>query len=397
MSNLAIHGGESVRNDFLPPFRPTIGNEEINEVIDTLNSDWITTGPKTHKFEALFKKYIGSKHAIAVSSCTAGLHLSLVATGVKEGDEVITSPFTFASTANVIMHQKAKPIFVDIDKDTYNIDPKKIEEKITNKTKAVIPVHYAGHPCEMDNVLKIAKEYNLITIEDAAHALGAIYKSRRVGTISDFTSFSFYATKNITTAEGGMITTDNSELGERIRILSAHGISRDAWKRYSSEGSWYYEIMYPGYKNNMTDIQAAIGLHQVKKLEGMQKRREEIVKKYNEEFEKIPEITPPTIRNCVRHAWHLYPIQLNTDVLRIDRNKFIEALNAENIGTSVHFIPIHLHPYYRKRFGFKRGDFPIAESTYDRIISLPLHPKMNDEDVKDVVVAVNKIVNHYKK
>ncbi len=397
MSKLAILGGKPVRNDFLPPFRPMIGEEEIKEVVDTLKSDWITTGPKTHKFEELFKEYIGCKHAIALNSCTAGLHLSLVAIGIQEGDEVITSPFTFAATANVIVHQKAKPVFVDIEKNTYNIDPEKIEEAISDKTKAIIPVHYAGHPCEMDKILKIAKAYNLTVIEDAAHALGATYKGKKIGTIGNFTSFSFYATKNITTAEGGMITTDNDELAEKVRMLSLHGISKDAWKRYSSEGSWYYEILYPGYKYNMTDVQAAIGIHQIKKLEQMRKRREEIAKRYNEAFGNMPKIIPPKVKKHVRHAWHLYPVQINTDLLRIDRNKFIEALKAENIGTSVHFIPIHIHPYYRDRFGFKREDFTNAEYVYDREVSLPIYPKMTDKDVEDVIVAVKKIVNYYRK
>lgn len=397
MSKLAILGGKPVRNEFLPPFRPMIGDEEINEVIDTLKSDWITTGPKTHKFEELFKEYIGCEHAIALNSCTAGLHLSLVAIGIQEGDEVITSPFTFAATANVIIHQKAKPAFVDVEEDTYNIDAERIGEAISDKTRAIIPVHYAGHSCEMDKILKIAKEYGLTVIEDAAHALGATYKGRKIGTIGDATSFSFYATKNITTGEGGMLTTDSDELAEKIRVFSLHGISKDAWKRYSSEGSWYYEVLYPGYKYNMTDIQASMGIHQLKKLEQMQERREEIAKIYTETFENMPEIIPPTDKKHVRHAWHLYPIQINTNLLRIDRNNFIEALKAENIGTSVHFIPLHLHPYYRDRFGFKRGDYPNAEYVYEREVSLPIYPKMTDKDVEDVITAIGKIVNHYKR
>jgi len=397
MSKLAMLGGKPVRNDFLPPFRPMIGDEEINEVVDTLKSGWITTGPKTHKFEQLFKEYIGSKHAIALNSCTAGLHLSLVACGIGDSDEVITSPFTFAATANVITHQKAKPVFVDIEKDTYNIDPDRIEEAVTEKTKAIISVHYAGHPCEMDKILKIANEYGLTVIEDAAHALGATYKGKKIGTIGDFTCFSFYATKNMTTAEGGMVTTDNNELAEKIRIISLHGISKDAWKRYSSEGSWYYEVLYPGYKYNMTDVQASLGIHQLKKLNHMQKRRVEIARRYNEAFEGLPEIIIPCVKKYVHHAWHLYPILINTDLLRIDRNKFIEALKTVNIGTSVHFIPLHLHPYYHDKFGFKRGDFPNAEYVYEREVSLPIYPKMTDKDVEDVIIAVKKIVSHYRK
>jgi len=397
MTKLAVLGGKPVRNDFLPPFKPMIGNEEIDEVIDTLKSDWITAGPKTHRFEEMFKEYIGCKHAITVNSCTAALHLSLVANKIGKGDEVITSPFTFAATADVIEHQNATPVFIDIDRETYNIDPAKIEKKITEKTKAIIPVHYAGHPCEMDDILRIARKNNLIVIEDAAHAIGAVYKNKKIGSIGDITCFSFYATKNLTTAEGGMVTTNNTKVAEKIRILRLHGISKDAWKRYSSEGSWYYEILYPGYKDNMTDIQASIGICQLKKFAKMQKRREEISKRYREEFEDMPEIIIPTVRKYVRHAWHLYPIQLRTELLRIDRNKFIEALKAENIGTSVHFIPIHLHPYYRNRYGFKRGDFPIAESVYDHEISLPIYPKMTNKDVEDVIAGVKKIVAYYRR
>ncbi|AAB99069.1 TPA: UDP-4-amino-4,6-dideoxy-N-acetyl-beta-L-altrosamine transaminase [Methanocaldococcus jannaschii] len=382
-----------IRESFLPPFRPCIGEEEINEVIDTLKSDWITMGPKTLKFEELFRNYIGSKFAISLNSCTAGLHLSLVALNIKDKDEVITTPYTFAATGNVIVHQRAKPVFVDIDKETYNINVEEIENAITERTKAIIPVHYAGHPCEMDEILKIARDYDLYVIEDAAHALGAEYKGKKIGTIGDTTSFSFYATKNITTGEGGMVTTDNEEIAEKIKILRLHGISRDAWKRYSSEGSWYYEIIECGYKYNMTDIQASIGIHQLKKAEIMRKRREEIAKIYNEEFENLEGLITPTIKKHVKHAWHLYPLLINIDRLKINRTKFIEELKKQNIGTSVHFIPLHLHPFYRKTFGYKKGDFPNAEWVYEREISLPIYPKMTDDDVIDVVNAVKKIVS----
>ena len=377
--------------DFLPPFKPFIGEEEINEVVDTLKSDWITMGPKTLKFEELFKGHIGSKFAISLNSCTAGLHLSLASLNIGEGDEVITTPYTFAATGNVIVHQRAKPVFVDIDKETYNINVDEIENAITDKTKAIIPVHYAGHPCEMDKILKIAKDYDLYIIEDAAHALGTEYKGKKIGTIGDTTSFSFYATKNITTGEGGMVTTNNKKTAEKIKILRLHGISRDAWKRYSSEGSWYYEIIECGYKYNMTDIQASIGIHQLKKVESMRKRREEIAKIYNDEFENIDELIIPTTKKYVKHAWHLYPLLIDTKKLNISRNKFIEELKKQNIGSSVHFIPLHLHPFYRKTFGYKKGDFPNAEWVYEREISLPIYPKMTDDDVIDVVSAVKKI------
>jgi len=388
---------EFARKSFLPPFRPTIEDEEIKEVINTLKTDWITTGPKTKKFEDLFKKYVDSKNAIALSSCTAALHLSLIAAGVDEGDEVITSPFTFTSTANVVIHQRAKPVFVDIKKDTYNIDPEKIEEAITDKTKAIIAVHYAGQPCEMDEILKIAKKNDLLVIEDAAHATGSKYKGKKIGSIGDFTCFSFYAIKNITTAEGGMITTNNDELAEKIRILSLHGISKDAWKRYSQAGSWYYEVLFPGYKYNMTDIQASLGIHQLNKIENFIESKEKIAEIYTKAFADMPEITEPYIKDNINHSWHLYPILINPDFLKINRNKFIEKLKEENIGTSVHFIPVHMHPYYREKFGFKPGDYPNAENIFNRIISLPLYPKMTDKDAEDVIKAVGRIIDQNKK
>ena len=392
----AIINGKPVRSSFLPPFRHSIGEEEINEVVDTLKSDWVTTGPKTFNFEDIFSKKVDSKYAIAVSSCTAALHLAIVALGIGEGDEVITTPFTFAATAEVVENEKAKPVFVDVEKDTYNIDPARIEEKITDKTRAIIVVHYAGHACEMDRIMDIAKKNDLYVIEDAAHAIGSKYNNKSIGSIGDVTCFSFYATKNITTAEGGMITTNNEELADKMRILSLHGISKDAWKRYSSEGSWYYEILYSGYKYNMSDLQASIGIHQIGKLDQMQKRREEIADKYNKSFAEIPQLTTPTVKNYATNAWHLYPVQVNDDLLSINRNEFIEALKAENIGTSVHFIPLHLHPYYKEKYGFKGSSFPNAESLYNHEISLPIYPKMADEDVDDVISAVKKIINYYK-
>ncbi len=384
------------RKEFLPAFRPFLEAAELREVIDTLESDWITTGPKTHTFEEQFKEYVGSRFAVAVSSCTAALHLSLAASGIGPGDEVITSPLTFAATSNVIIHQGAKPTFADIDRKTNNIAPESVEEKLTEQTKAIIPVHYAGHPCEMDEIDRIAKEHDLLIIEDAAHALAASYKNRTIGTLGDATCFSFYATKNITTAEGGMLTTNDEKLAQRARILSLHGISTDAWKRYASRGSWYYEVMYPGYKYNMTDIQAAIGIHQLKRLPEMQKRREEIAKAYNDAFGNTEGIIIPMSRPYVRHAWHLYAIQVNTNVLKANRDTVIDALKARNIGTSVHFIPLHLHPYYRSQYGYKRGDFPNAEHFFDREISLPLYPRMTDDDVEDVITAVKHVTNEYK-
>lgn len=393
----AVVGGKPTRKNFLLPFKPAIGKEEIKEVVDTLKSGWITTGPKVKRFEEMLKNYIGCKNVIALSSCTHALHLSLVASKIGPGDEVITTPFTFCSTANVILHQGAKPVFADIKLDTLNIDLKEIEKKISKKTKAIIPVHYAGQPCEMDEILKIAKKYNLTVIEDAAHAIGSRYRGRMIGTIGDFTCFSFYAAKNLTTAEGGAVCLENDELAEKIKILSLHGINKDAWKRYSAAGSWYYEVSYPGYKDNMTDIQASLGIHQLRKLERFFQKKEKIVNFYQKSFKSVPEIILPKILKEVRHTFYLFPVLINIDLLKINRAQFIEALKAENIGVSVHFIPVHLHPYYKKTFGFKKGDFPNTEYVYEKIISLPIHSTMELGDAKDVVLAVSKIINYYKK
>jgi len=384
--------GSAIRERFLPFCLPDIGQDEIDEVVDSLESGWITTGPKTKLFERRFREYVGSKHAIAVNSCTAGLHLALVAAGIGEGDEVITTPLTFCSTANVIVHQRATPVLADIGEEDFNIDPKEIRKRITSRTRAIIPVHMAGQPCDMDAILQIARDHSLLVIEDAAHAVGAKYNGRMMGSIGDVTVFSFYATKNLTTAEGGMITTDNKELAEMMRILSLHGISADAWKRYSAEGSWYYEVLYPGYKYNMTDIQSSLGLHQLSRLEGFIETRERYAQMYTEAFADMPEIITPRVRPDVRHAWHLYIIRLSLRELGMDRSQFIDALRAENIGTSVHFIPIHLHPYYQSSYGFKLGDFPRAETVYESIVSLPLYTRMTERDVHDVISAVKRVV-----
>lgn len=381
-----------MRKEFLPPLAPCLGDEEYNEVLDTLKSGWITMGPKTRRFEELFAEYVRSSHAIAVSSCTAGLHLALVAGKIGPGDEVVTTPLTFCSTANVVVHQGATPILADVRPDTFNIDPDQIRKKITPRTKAIIPVHLAGQPCEMDEIRAIAEEHGLLVIEDAAHATGAKYKDRIVGTISDVTVFSFYATKNLTTGEGGMITTEDAGLAEKMRILRLHGISTDAWKRYSDRGSWYYEVLFPGYKYNMTDIQASLGIHQLAKQEKFLEVRQRYAEMYTDAFRDLPEIATPAVKNHVRHAWHLYIIRLDSEHLTIDRGQFVEALRKKNIGTSVHFIPLHLHPYYKERFGFNKGDFPVAETIYDRIVSLPLYPRMSERDVEDVIRAVRKVV-----
>ncbi len=380
------------REQFLPYALPLIEDDDIEAVVDSLRSNWISKGPKTGEFEKRFAEYIGVKHAIALNSCTAGLHIALLAAGVGAGDEVITTAMTFAASSNVIIHCGATPVLVDIDPKTLNIDPAKIEEKITSKTKAIIPVHLAGLPCEMDEILQIAKKYSLFVLEDAAHGMYTKYKDRMVGTIGDAAAFSFYATKNLATGEGGMVTTNDDELAGKMRVLSLHGMSRNAWNRFSEKGSWYYEIEYPGYKYNMTDIQAAMGMTQLAKLESMQARREVIWQRYNAAFSKLPEIEVPTDFAYARHARHLYMIRLNLDKLTVDRAAFIEQLKEGNIGTSVHYIPLPYHPYYRDTFGYKPGDFPKTEALYERIISLPLYPRMSDVDVQDVIEAVQHVI-----
>ena len=400
-----------MRSDFLPFSPPLIGEEEIAEVVDTLHSDWITTGPKVKRFEEEFAAFIGAPAALALNSCTAALHVALAALGIGPGDAVITTPMTFCSSIHVIEHVGATPILVDVEPDTLNIDPDKVEAAIkseirtpNSEIRAIMPVHLYGHPCDMDALIEIAREYDLAIIEDAAHALPAKYKGNLIGSAnpkSEFrnpklTCFSFYATKNLTTAEGGMLT-GSPDLIEEARIWSLHGMSRDAWKRYSSEGSWYYEVIRPGFKYNMTDIQAAIGLHQLKKLPQFQARRQEIVRRYNKAFSQFEELQIPTQRPEVEHAWHLYVLRLNLDMLTIDRARFIEELKARNIGTSVHFIPIHLHPYYRDKYGYKPEDFPVAYREYQRIISLPLYPRMSDQDVEDVIEAVVDVVERHRR
>ena len=391
----AINGGPSVRNSFLPAFEPYITEDEIQEVTDTLTTGWITRGPKTKKFEDQFTDYLGVKNAIALNSCTSALHLSLVAFNIGNSAEVITTPFTFVSTVEVIVHQGATPVLVDIDEETYNIDSKLIEDKITDRTRAIIPVHYGGHPCEMDEIEKIAREYDLVIIEDAAHALGATYRGRKIGTIGDTTCFSFYSTKNLTTGEGGMITIEDDDIANKCRSLSMHGFDRNAWQRYSSKGSWYYEIRYPGFKYNMTDIQASLGIRQLHKFEDMQEKRKSIAKLYQEGLKDTPSITLPTIRDYVNHAWHLFPILIDFSYLSINRSKFIEALKAENVGSSVHFIPIHYHPFYNEFLRTKKGDFPITEFVYEREVSLPIYPSMTNKDVLDVIQAIKKIIDFF--
>ena len=387
----------SSSTSFLPFHVPDIGEAEIQAVVETLRSGWLTTGLKAKKFEEDFAAYIGSPHAVALNSCTAALHLALDAVGVKSGDEVLVPTMTFTATAEVVHYLGARPVLVDCQPGTLNIDPEKIERAVTAKTKAIMPVDFGGQPCDYDAIMEVARRRDLRVIEDAAHALPARYRGEMVGRISDITCFSFYATKTITTGEGGMATTANPEWAERMRMMSLHGISKDAWKRYTASGSWYYEVEYPGYKYNLTDVAASLGLVQLKRAEEFYLARKRIAGLYDAGFSGVPEVRRPAVRDDVQHAWHLYVIQLELDRLRIGRDDFIEALKKENIGTSVHFIPLHLHPFYKRSFGYRPADFPNATAAFDRIISLPIFPGMTDEQIDRVIGAVTGVARKHRR
>ena len=375
----------------IPFHKPCIREEEISGVLETLKSGWLTMGPRTIEFEERFREYIGSKHALAVSSCTAAMHLALEAAGLQKGDEVIIPAFTFTATGEVVCYFGAKPVLVDIDDETCCMDASKIEEILTPRTKAIIPVHYGGHPCDMERIQEIARRHNLYIIEDAAHALPAWLSGRKIGTFGDAACFSFYATKTLTTGEGGMVATDNDRWADRIRIMRLHGINADAWKRYSDQGSWYYEVIDAGYKYNMTDISAAMGLAQLERLEWMWEQRAKLAKRYDNAFNEMDEITVPTVRDNAVSAWHLYAIRLNLEALTIDRGQFIEELTGRGIGTSVHFVPLHRHPFYRDKFGVNPKDFPVAERIYESIISLPIYPDLTIEQADYVAENVIEI------
>ncbi|GIW23395.1 MAG: spore coat protein [Candidatus Sericytochromatia bacterium] len=365
-------------------------NARKKSILETLDSNWITTGPKVKKFEELFSNYIGCKHSIALNSCTAALHLSLLVNNISKDDEVIIPIMTFAATANVVIHCNAKPVFCDINPETLNIDVNKIEKLITKKTKAIIPVHIAGQPCEMDTINYLANKYNLKIIEDAAHATEAYYKGKKIG-FENISCFSFYATKNITTAEGGMLTTNNDLIAEKVRILSLHGMSKDAWKRYSNEGYKHYDIIYPGFKYNMTDIQASLGICQLEKINNFLKRRNEIKKLYDNLLSEVEEISVIKEIDNIVHARHLYIIKLSEN---IDRDKFMNQLINQNIGVSVHFLPLHFHSYYKKTFNLKNEDFPNATNVGNRILSLPFYPKLKDDEVIYITDKIKEIINN---
>jgi dTDP-4-amino-4,6-dideoxygalactose transaminase len=380
-----------MRTHFLPYSTPSIGEEEIAEVADSLRNGWITTGPKVKKFEAAFAEYTGAQHAIAVNSWTGGYHMALRALGIGPGDEVIVPTLTFCSTANMVVHLGAKPVLVDVDANCL-APPAAIERAITSRTKAIVPVHYGGQSCDMDAILALAVRHNLPVIEDAAHAAGAAYRGRMIGVHGRATIFSFYATKNMTTGEGGMITTSDGDLAQRLRMLALHGMSRDAWNRYSAAGSWYYEVMEPGYKYNMTDIQAALGIHQLRKLNSFIGRRRAIAQRFDEAFADLPEVRTPRRLAHRTHTYHIYTIHLDPSRLAIDRAEFVERMSKRGIGTSVHFIPLHRHPYYADTYGYHAGQFPVADGLYEGLVSLPSYPKMNGQDVEDVIAAVREIV-----
>lgn len=396
MEELAINGGKPVRNKFLPYGHQWIDDEDIKSVIEVLKSDWITQGPKIKEFEEAIAKFVGAKYAVAFSSGTAALHGACFIAGITPGGEVITTPITFAASSNCILYLGGKPVFADIKEDTYNIDPEEIKRKIRNKTKAIIPVDLAGQPADPDEIYEIAKEHNLIVIEDASHALGAEYKGKKVGSLSDLTIFSFHPVKHITTGEGGMIVTKNKEFYEKLLMFRTHGMTKSKVKLIKNEGSWYYEMQELGYNYRITDCQCALGISQLKKLHKFIGQRREIVKRYNEAFKNIEEIIVPYEKPEVKSAWHIYVIRLKLDKLKASRREIFEALRAENIGVNVHYIPVYYHPYYQK-LGYKKGLCPQAEKYYQSAITLPLFPKMSNKDINDVIKAVKEIIGYYRR
>lgn len=393
---LAIQGGKPVRTDLLPYGHQKISEDDINSVVKVLRSDWITTGPKVAEFEKKFSEYVGARYAVSFSSGTAALHGAVFAAGVGKGDEAITSPMTFCATANCLLYQGAKPIFVDINRDTMNICPENIQARISSRTKAILPVDYAGHPADLSIILNIAKKYNLVVIEDACHALGAEYYGRKVGGISHMTVFSFHPVKHITTGEGGMVTTNDEEYSRRMRMFRNHGIESDAYQR-QKKGQWHYEMVALGYNYRLTDIGCALGISQLRKIRSNLARRREIAEHYHAVFKNIPGLIPITVRSEVKPAWHLYPIRFDLIKFKVSRSEIFQALRAEGLGVNVHYIPVHLHPYYRERFGFHQGDYPNTEDAYESLITLPLFHGMNDQDVEDVIQAVEKVTIFYSK
>jgi len=394
--DLALYGGSPVRQTLLPYGHHSVEPEDIEAVISVLRSDWITTGPKVIEFENAFAAYVGARHAVSFSSGTAALHGAAFAAGLEAGTEAITTPLTFCATANCILYMGAKPIFADICPDTMNIDPGEVAKSVTPRTKAILPVDYAGHPVDLDAIMSLAERHDLVVIEDAAHALGASDRSQKVGSVSHLTIFSFHPVKHITTGEGGMVTTNDSQLARQLRMFRNHGIDLDARERqHQISGQWYYEMVALGYNYRLTDIGCALGLSQLQRLESNLARRREIAAQYSDAFKNVSGVILPEVRQGVKPAWHLYPIRLNLASLTVDRAEIFRALQAEGIGVNVHYIPVHLHPFYRKQFGFRGGEYPVAEETYERLISLPIFHGMTDQDVEEVIEAVNKVISYY--
>ena len=381
----------------LPFHKSWLEEEEHREVEDTLNSGWLTTGPKAQKFEEAFKDYIGCRHAVALNSCTAGLNLALTVQKFAEGDEVITTPMTFPATANAILLQRLKPVFADIEPGALTIDPRKIEAKITPRTRAIIPVHFAGHPCDMTPIQELADRHKLVIIEDAAHALESRYKGQKIGNLGNATAFSFYANKNITTGEGGMLVTNDDALAETLRIMRLQGISRDAWKRYGKSGFSHWEQTLVGHKCNMSDLNASIGLHQIKKVERFMTLRKKYVSMYDRAFADVAELETPVVRDYATHAHHIYVVSLRLECLTIDRDGFLDAIQSAGIGVALHYVALHLQPYYVKNFNTKPQDFPIASNYSERVISLPLYPKMSSADVERVIGTVKDLIKKFRR
>ena len=391
---LAIYDGRPVRDEMLPYGHQSIDENDIRAVVEVLRSDWITTGPKVPEFEKAFAEYVGAKYAVSFSSGTAALHGAVFAAGWGAGDEAVTTPMTFCATSNCLLYQGAKPVFADISPDTLNIDPEEVAKQITTRTKGIVAVDYGGHPADLDALLDIAQGRGLVMIEDASHALGAEYKKRKVGSISDMTVFSFHPVKHLTTGEGGMVATDSPDLARRMRIFRNHGIDSDARQRMV-KGQWYYEMIDLGYNYRLTDIACALGLSQLRRLDSNLKRRREIARHYMEILQNEPAVVTPTVRNDVNPAWHLYPIRLNPTKLKMGRESVFRALLAEGIGVNVHYIPVHLHPYYKERFGYRGGEYPVTEEAYQQLITIPLFPTMTDHDAEDVLEAVSKVLRYY--
>lgn len=393
---LAINGGSPVRSSLLPYGRQSISEADIQAVVEVLRSDWLTTGPKVGEFEEAFASWVGAAHAVSFTSGTSGLHGAAFAAGLKPGDEAITTPLTFAATANCVLYQGATPVFADVSCDTLNLDPEQVLPRISAKTRAVVPVDYAGHPADLNSILRLARDRSLVVIEDSCHALGAEYRQKPVGGIADMTVFSFHPVKHVTTGEGGMVTTNNPAFAESLRRFRNHGISSDARDRQKA-GQWHYEMVLLGFNYRLTDIACALGIEQLKRLDENLRRRREIAQQYSTAFANLRGVIVPAVRADADPAWHLYPIRLDLERLTVDRAQVFRALRAENIGVNVHYIPVHLHPYYRDRFGFRGGEYPVAEDAYDRLISLPMFHAMTGQDAQDVIDAVTKVVSSYSR